>query len=150
MNKITAITVMLASRWFRKTAPTRLRTLERGRPPGAAPRISGLRSAVSLTSLIPIVLLRPVPVRGESYPGAAAIHLTSLSVNRRGPALPSVARSGDQVEIAPVCFSYFCALVEPSNRVVGEVYAAALLLVTNVRPVWVVAGFARPPDSCHR
>ena len=39
------------------------------------------------------------------------------TVNRRGPALLSVARPGDQVEMAPVCLMYTCLEVEPSNRV---------------------------------
>jgi len=62
----------------------------------------------------------------------------------------SVARSGDQVEIAPVCFSYFCALVEPSNRVAARCTPPALVLVTNFRPVSVVAGSPARRNSCHR
>src|SRR5580704_1704977 len=53
MNSTTAMASTLASRCFRKRVPTRLRTLG---PPlrwsGAVPKVSGLRSAVSLTSLI--------------------------------------------------------------------------------------------------
>src|SRR3984957_7869111 len=86
----------------------------------------------------------------ESYPGTAAIHAASLPVNRRGPALHSVARSGDQVGIAPVCLMYTCLVVEPSNRVCVAVYAAALPLTTNFRPVSVVAGATSPPDSWYR
>src|SRR6266568_4704078 len=61
MNITTAMASTLASRCLRKTVAARLRTLG---PPfrlsGAVPKISGLRSAVSLTSLIPIppILLR--------------------------------------------------------------------------------------------
>ena len=59
-------------------------------------------------------------------------------MNRRGPAISRVPRP-DQTEIGPVCGIYFCAAVEPSNRLGVAVYAPTLLLTTNFRPVSVVA-----------
>src|ERR1700733_5738930 len=45
---------------------------------------------------------------------------------------------------------YFSSLVEPSNRVVGDVYGPTLSLVTNFRPVSVAGGETRPPDNWNR
>ncbi len=44
---------------------------------------------------------------------------------------------------------YFCALVEPWNRLLF-VYGLALDLVMNVRPVSVSAGVTVPPEMLYR
>src|ERR1035437_6947554 len=95
MKTITAMSGMLALRWFRKRALTRLRTLgPRFRPLREVPMIPGLRSAVSLTSLIPIVLLRPMPVlRGVIPRRRDGSPCFLFPVNGRGPAHHSVAPS---------------------------------------------------------
>jgi len=55
-----------------------------------------------------------------------------------------------QTEIAPVCLMYFWSFVEPSNRLGVAVYGSTLPLVTNFRPVSVVGGETRPPESWKR
>ena len=44
---------------------------------------------------------------------------------------------------------YFCALVEPWNRLL-VVYGLTLDLVMNVRPVSVSAGLTVPPEMLYR
>src|SRR6266702_5428967 len=146
MNITTAMASTLASRCLRKIVPARLRTLGPPfRPPGAA-MISGLRSAVSLTSLIP----NPAYPAASPYACVQSViprHLgDSLSlvaqVNRRGPAISSVPQSSQsgQTEIAPVCLMYAWFFVEPSYRLGVAVYGSTLPLTTNFRPVSVVGG----------
>src|SRR5436305_2342745 len=65
MNSTTPMTRMLASRCFSTRVAARPAMLPapfRPRPTGAEPMVSGLTSAVSLTSLIPFLLIRRMPV----------------------------------------------------------------------------------------
>src|SRR5271165_5689555 len=65
MNSTTAMIRTLASRCLSRKAPARLAMPPaplRPRPAGGEPMVCGLTSAVSLTSFIPIVLLRRMPV----------------------------------------------------------------------------------------
>src|SRR5690242_18245387 len=73
MNSTTAMARTLSSRCFRNIVAARLRTLGRPFGAGGAPKVSGLRSAVSLTSLIPILPFARGLCSG-SYPDTAAIH----------------------------------------------------------------------------
>src|SRR5580704_8876261 len=152
MNRITAMARMLASRCFRNIMPTRPRTLGPPfRPSGAVPKVSGLRSAVSLASLIfnpatsPDACLDVIPRRRGDSPWLAG------QVNRHAPANCYLQRATtDQTAIAPVCLTYTWFFVEPSYRVGVAVYGSTLPLTTNFRPVSVVGGDTRPPESWKR
>src|SRR6185437_3245583 len=152
MNRITAMARTLASRCLRNIVAARLRALG---PPfrrsGAVPKVSGLRSAVSLTSLIsnpatsPDACLDVIPRRSGDSPWLAG------QVNRHAPAICYLQRATTgQTEIAPVCLTYTWFFVEPSYRVGVAVYGSTLPLVTNFRPVSVVGGETRPPESWKR
>src|SRR5690242_7592507 len=151
MNKITAMSRMLASRCFRNNAAAVLRGLgPRAAGPFAPPRVSGLRSAVSLTSLIPILRSHPVDV----YWVIPTVRGGPPGFQPGGPPRARYAAQRDatagQTEIAPVCLMYFWSFVEPSNRLGVAVYGSTLPLVTNFRPVSVVGGETRPPESWNR
>src|SRR5690349_24602228 len=149
MNRITAMARTLASRCLRNIVAARLRMLGPFlRRSGAVPKVSGLRSAVSLI-FIPATsadgCLDVIPKRGGDSPWLAG------QVNRHAPAICYLQRATTgQTEIAPECLMYTWFFVEPSYRVGVAVYGSTLPLVTNFRPVSVVGGATRPPDSWKR
>src|SRR6185312_12860552 len=133
---------------FRNIVVTRLRTLGPPSRAGGAPKVSGLRSAVSLTSLIPILPFARGLCSG-SYPGPR--RFTVARRHREPPRACYFQRATTgQTEIGPVCLMYFCSFVEPSYRLGVAVYASTLPLTTNFRPVSVVGGDTRPPESWKR
>jgi hypothetical protein len=117
------------------------------------PMVYGLRSAVSLTSLISLSCYLAGCLCPKSHTQARrGSPWLVAAMNRRGPAISSVPQSpqSGQTEIAPECLMYTWLFVEPSYRVGVAVYGSTLPLVTNFRPVSVVGGDTRPPESWKR
>jgi hypothetical protein len=71
-----------------------------------------------MTSNLPVRRCPEKDVRGRVRAAAAALAGPATKPARR-PAPHSAP--GDQVLIGPLCGTYFWAVVEPSNRVWGEV-----------------------------
>src|ERR1700749_3521906 len=118
MKSTTAMARTLASRCFRNMVVTRLRPPGPPFRAGGAPKVSGLRSAVSLTSLIPILPFARGLCSG-SYPDAAAIHRGSTPPrNPAGLLVPACHNrsDGDRAGVLDVLLLLRRALVPGRRR----------------------------------
>src|SRR5450755_2861849 len=119
-------------------------------PSGGPPATPVLRWTVSLTST-PHSLACTAPAAGTGLPRRPGIPAAGAPVRPgRGPGRGQVLVVAMGFTIGPDREISFCAVVEPSNRLVVVRYGPTLLLVTKVRPVSVSGGSTRPPDSLKR